>query len=249
MPNDPVVAFFDALIEDYADEWLTKAMFHYRWAFSPDVAQGAAILPRWFRPDAPDEMAVAAGKQFADRQIGRLGVVGSNPTTAPTIESSYRRLLAILDARRRPLRHGRASGHIRLRALRPTDSARGVRPDAARDTRRRAARDGLVDLVEDLSGLEPRASDWIPRADASEHLRPFLVEIGRVYVPFCSPTRPPSMQVPLSWRVIDGRPWTQRPFPTSGSACTLRAAHAALAADDRATDAITGTGCEPLTTV
>ncbi len=99
IPDDPALAFLDALLEDYADEWLTKAMFHYRWAFEPDVAQAAAILPRWFRIDQPEAEAVAAGRQFAERQIGRLGVVGSNPTTATTIEASYRRLLSLLDAR------------------------------------------------------------------------------------------------------------------------------------------------------
>ena len=79
IPADPVVAFLDALLEDYADEWLTKAMFHYRWAFAPDVAKAAAILPRW-RAHATRRRRGSRelGRLFAERQIGRLGVVGSN---------------------------------------------------------------------------------------------------------------------------------------------------------------------------
>jgi len=99
IPPDPAIAFLDALLEDYADEWLTKAMFHYRWAFAPDAAQAAAILPRWARTDGPEDEAVRMGRMFSERQIGRLGVVGSNAVTAPVIEASYHRLLALLDAR------------------------------------------------------------------------------------------------------------------------------------------------------
>ena len=37
IPDDPVVAFIDYLLEDYGDEWLTKAMFHYRWYYQDDI--------------------------------------------------------------------------------------------------------------------------------------------------------------------------------------------------------------------
>ncbi|MBD3646407.1 MAG: glutathione S-transferase N-terminal domain-containing protein, partial [Pseudomonadales bacterium] len=37
IPDHPVLAFINYLIEDYADEWLTKAMFHYRWYYDDDI--------------------------------------------------------------------------------------------------------------------------------------------------------------------------------------------------------------------
>ena len=49
-PVDPVLGLLDALLEDWGDEWLTKCMFHYRWAFEADIAQASSILPRWSLP-------------------------------------------------------------------------------------------------------------------------------------------------------------------------------------------------------
>ena len=116
-------------------------MFHYRWAFAADIEFASQVLPRWSAIDRSDAEIAPLSKQFAERQIGRLGVVGSNPTTAPVIEASYRRLLALLDARlaESPFVLGASAGRVRLRALRPAHAARRLRPDADGDRARGGA--------------------------------------------------------------------------------------------------------------
>src|SRR5207249_9447645 len=165
------MAFLDALLEDYADEWLTKPLFHYRWAFAPDGAHAAAILPRWSRTDHPEARYAALGKMFAERQIGRLGVVGSNETTAPIIEESYRRLLRLLDAHLTTTRFvmgGRPGASdfglfgqlTQLVAFDPTSAAIAVAV-APRVV-------AWVDVVEDLSGMSPSDVYWTQRATESD---------------------------------------------------------------------------------
>ena len=88
IPTDPAIAFLDYLLEDYADEWLTKPMFHYRWHFQADIDKASSILPRWTIKPQAEEEALKLGQIFADRQISRLHVVGSNDETAPVIEAS-----------------------------------------------------------------------------------------------------------------------------------------------------------------
>lgn len=253
IPPDAALAFVDALLEDYADEWLTKAMFHYRWAFAEDIANAAAILPRWFRTNQPESNAVANGKMFSERQIGRLGVVGSNPITAPVIEDSYKRLLRLLDAHLTESRFvlgGRPAASdfglfgqlTQLVGFDPTPMA------IARQSAPRVA--AWVDVVEDLSGLEPEDQDWTARDAVPETLRALLAEIGRVYVPFLLANADAlERKADKVECVIDGRPWTQQPFPYQGKCLRwLREGRAALSSTDRGwVDALlAGTGCEPL---
>ncbi|GIT36524.1 MAG: hypothetical protein Ct9H300mP6_03920 [Gammaproteobacteria bacterium] len=51
-PKEPDPAFVSRLIEEYADEWAVKQMFHYRWRFSrrPEFASqrfGELFVPGW----------------------------------------------------------------------------------------------------------------------------------------------------------------------------------------------------------
>ncbi len=253
IPDDPALAFLDVLLEDYADEWLTKPMFHYRWAFAADVAQAAAVLPRWRRIDEAEEAALAAGKMFAARQIGRLGVVGSNAITAPVIEDSYRRLLDLLDARlceapfvfgARPAAadFGLYGQLTQLVAFDPTPRAIAL----ARAPRIIA----WVDLMEELSGLEPKGADWTARTAITPALRALFAEVGRVYAPFLLGNADALAR--RAERVdceIDGRRWQQQPFPYQGKCLQwLREAHAELASGDRAVvhGVLAGSGCEGL---
>jgi glutathione S-transferase len=253
IPDDPALAFLDALLEDYADEWVTKMMFHYRWAYAPDIAQAAAILPRWRRVDDAEASALAAAKQFSERQIGRLWVVGSNATTAPVIEESYRRLLRLLDARLReaPFVLGERPGCADFGLFGQLTQLAGFDPTPRAEALALAPRVvAWVDVVEDLSGLEPRDADWTPRAGVTPALRALFGEVGRVYAPFLL-----ANAAALERRAervectIDGRPWVQQPFPYQAKCLQwLREGYTALASGDRACvdGVLAGSGCEKL---
>ncbi|RIL06366.1 MAG: glutathione S-transferase [Proteobacteria bacterium] len=253
IPPDPALAFLDALLEDYADEWLTKAMFHYRWAFPPDIAKAAAILPRWFRTDQPDAQAAAGGRAFAERQIGRLGVVGSNDTTAPVIEASYERALRLLDAHLASSRFvfGARPAASDFALYGQLTQLAGFDPTPAALALAIAPRVvAWVDVVEDLSGMLPGEEDWTPRDAVADTLRALFAEIGRSYAPFllanANAIARGAARVECA---IDGRPWVQEPFAYQAKClAALRAARAALAPGDRAlADAVlAGTGCEAL---
>jgi glutathione S-transferase len=253
IPNDPALAFLDALVEDFADEWVTKQMFHYRWAFAPDIAQAATILPRWRRVEESEANALAAAKLFSERQIGRLGVVGSNATTAPVIEGSYRRLLGLLDERLKesPFCFGARPSAADFGLFGQLSQLAGFDPTPRAIALELAPRVvAWVDLVEDLSGLEPSDADWIPREPMPPTLRALFAEIGRVYAPFllanAAALRQRAEKVEC---VIDGKPWVQQPFPYQGKCLAwLREGYGDLASADRALvdRALTGTGCETL---
>lgn len=253
IPSDPVLRFLNELIEDYADEWLTKCMFHYRWAHQADAENAGPLLVYWGMNMAPAEMAKQFSDEFSKRQIERLYVVGSNDVTAETIESSYQRLVGILDQliqRAGFVLGGRPSsadfalyGQLtQLGIVDPTPAAltNSISP------RLRA----WLDIIDDLSGHQPREDDWFTLAEANEALGPLLHEMGRTYAPAMVANAKAAMEgAPDFATQIDGRKWSQPTFKYQAKSLGwLREAQSELSDTERgAVEALlSGTGCEIL---
>ena len=239
IPPDPMLAFLDALLEDYADEWLTKPMFHYRWKYAADIDKASHVLALDRDPCMSRERLAKASRFFADRQIERLRVVGSNDVTTPVIEASYRRLLGLLDSHL-------VAGNRFLMGARPGASDFGFFGQlsqlahfdptpaaiAAAETPRVVS---WVSHLDDLSSLDVEDARWLTREAAVAAIRPFLIEIGRVYAPFLlANARALASRASEVRCEIDGRAWVQQPFPYQGKCLKwLREARQALSAADR----------------
>ena len=106
VPSGEVMPFVAALLEEYADEWGNKHMFHYRWAYAPDrksAARRIAVLnlPPGIMSRLPFVRGMMRNKiadMISTRMIPRLSFVGSSETTAPQIEASFERLCTYLQA-------------------------------------------------------------------------------------------------------------------------------------------------------
>ena len=186
LPPDPVIRFIDEVLEDFGDEWLAKAMFHYRWAFEADVAQAAEVLPRWMNVTWADDFIARQGALFSRRQIDRLYVVGSNETTGKIIEANYEAFLDTFNAHltRFPFLTGGRPGASDFGFFGQLTQLTHVDPTPSALTLKRSPRIyAWVDVMEDLSGHEAREEDWLTRETLPETLKALLALAGRVYLP------------------------------------------------------------------
>ncbi len=253
IPPDPALAFLDWLLEDYGDEWLTKAMFHYRWRYPADIHKGGEILPRWGNLLATDAQIAPLSAYIRERQIGRLHVVGSNETTAPIIEASYLRFLRLFSAQIRngPFLFGGRPSAADFAVYGQLTQLTGFDPTPMQLALDKAPQVcAWVAVVEDLSGLAPQDEHWRGRDALPDSLRDLLAEVGRVYVPaLLANARAIDQGADEVRTQIDGRLWTQKPFPYQAKCLQwIRAQRARLDGQDRAfvDDLLAGTGCEAL---
>jgi glutathione S-transferase len=239
IPMDPGLAFLNALIEDYADEWLTKAMFHYRWSYADDIHKASNILPLWRQYAIPDAALAERAKAVGERQIGRLHVVGSNPVTAPVIEASYKRFLAAFEAHlsEQPFALGARPASCDFALYGQLTQLALFDPTPAALTLAIAPRVyAWVGLMEDLSGYEPPDDGWLEIDSLPGTLSALLAEIGRVYAPvMLANARAVATRASEVEAMVDGLPWRQPPFPYQAKCVQwLRESYSALSPAGRA---------------
>jgi glutathione S-transferase len=253
LPPHPVTAFIDDLLEDYADEWLTKAMFHYRWHYAADADKAGEILPRWSRISGPDEQMAQMKAFIMDRQISRLYVVGSNATTAPVIEASYERFLDLFNAHLKvhPYLMGNRPGASDFAMFGQLTALTHFDPTPMALTVKKAPRVyAWVEVTEDLSGLEPKEADWLDPGNIPATIVALLKEFGRVYAPALLANAGAIAAGRDTFETeIDGKKWKQQTFPYQAKCLQwIRNAYADLGENDRATidKVLAGTGCAAL---
>ena len=253
LPDDPAIAFLDYLIEDFGDEWCTKYMFHYRWHPAESADNASARLPLGHNICLDSEEHRRAKEDFARRQIDRLYVVGSNEMTAPVIDRSYQRILAIMEAHlaTQPFILGNRPGVGDFAIYGQLSQLVGFDPTPraiAHDVSPRAVE--WVDLMEDQSGLESDDQAWNDVGDLPDTLRELLKEIGRVYVPAMLRNAAAIAAGESEWETeIDGTTWSQKTFPYQAKCLRwLNQQYDALDVDSRTRvdAALKGTGCERL---
>ncbi|MEE3326454.1 MAG: glutathione S-transferase [Myxococcota bacterium] len=255
IPTDPALAFLDSLLEDYADEWVTKMMFHYRWGVPENVEYASHALPLGI-PGAPDSLVAFFKKTFAPRQIDRLSgiVTGSIEVTGPMIEASYVRLLKILGrllAKRSFVLGNRPSACdfalqgqlVQLTRVEPTSTqlAREIAPRVK----------VWVEVMDDLSGWRVEGDiGWVERDDVAASLRDLFQEVGRTYAPFLVANAEALEKGEENMECqIDGQRYWQRAFPYQAKCLRwIREGYEELSSEDRAfvASVLSGTGTEVL---
>lgn len=247
LPPDPGLAFLAHLLEDMADEWLTKAMFLYRWEKPEDQAYSARWIIADSRPDLSGQAFEDAVQAILDRQVGRMALVGCTPENAPVIKESYWRAMEAL------------AGHVRINRFlfgsRPSLAdfgwfgqlkTLGTDTTPMLEMRDRAPMvEHWVRQTDDLSGLE---GDWIESVDDLPEATLALLRLaGEVYLPFLRANAEAVASGAEHFETtLLGKPYAQAPFGYQAKCLAwLREELAGLSDDDRARvrPVLEATGC------
>ncbi len=243
IPNSYVLGFLNYLLEDFADEWTTKYMFHYRWYFNEDAENAKKMLVLQHKIDIDDESMNQFSNVIADRQINRLWVVGSNNDTANLIDQSYKRYLLLMEnhLKHLPFMFGQRPSSSDFGLYGQLTQLVGFDPTPRNIAYKNSPRTvSWVNIMSDLSGLHDSGgigeffgvkgnkSDnksklnyfddndygWIDIDNIPDSLIQIFNEVGKVYIPCLIANAKAYENGDEVWETtIDGSIWKQKTFP------------------------------------
>ena len=186
-PDDPVLAFLCELLEDFADEWLNKMMFYYRFRYNGIYNSRFLLLAT--NPSMDERELEEFAKMFENRQIRVLSkLICVDDKCCQFLEKEYLRTIKILDA-----------------LLSQSSFLFGTRPSSADfaffgqfsqlvitdpTPSKLASENGFrlrpwCELMEDLSGMDLSTKNWLERhiLKTSKPQQDLLQEVNNIYLP------------------------------------------------------------------
>ena len=240
IPISPVLSFLNYMLEDFADEWTTKYMFHYRWYFDEDAENAKKMLVLQHKLNIDDDSLQEFGNVIADRQINRLWVVGSSDETASLIDQSYKRYLQLMENHlsKLPFMFGNRPSSSDFGLYGQLTQLVGFDPTPSNIAYKNAPRTvSWVSTMSDLSGLHNKGGigeffgidnkeedknlnyfndnlyGWIETENIPNTLSDIFKEIGKVYIPCLIANSKAYDNGDDVWETkIDDSKWKQRTF-------------------------------------
>ena len=217
VPNDPALSFINYLLEDFADEWLTKYMFHYRWHFDKDISKAGDILPL---VEFEKRLSKEEHQQIKDfiigRQTKRLWVVGSNNETANLIDKSFKRFIKLLNEHLQnvPFLLGNKPSSADFAFYGQLSQLVNFDPTPRKICHQLAPRVvAWVEVMTDLSGINSDTRDWINLEENPSTLKDIFYEFGKMYAPLLVKNAEAVASAMDNWEVdIEGSLWKQKTF-------------------------------------
>ena len=243
IPPSPILSFLNYLLEDFADEWTTKYMFHYRWYFNEDADNAKKMLVLQHKIDIDDESMNQFGDIISDRQINRLWVVGSNDDTAKLIDQSYKRYLSLMENHLKflPFMFGQRPSSSDFGLYGQLTQLVGFDPTPRNIAYKQSPRTvSWVNIMSDLSGLHDSGGigeffgvksnevknknklnyfkdhnyGWLDVDNIPNSLIEIFNEVGKVYIPCLIANANAYENGDEVWETsIDGEIWKQKTFP------------------------------------
>jgi glutathione S-transferase len=96
-PSDPELVFLACVLEEYADAWLAKAVYHYRWTRKKDQRLAAQRVIDDYYGDNPPADRKAAEDSAIVAMLGQLKSLGLEGELGGVVEKSFKRFVKLLD--------------------------------------------------------------------------------------------------------------------------------------------------------